>query len=189
MRSVVFIGSNLRADGEKSICAPFYLKRFRQRCENATQGLERRRHFDEFLNRNTIPLRTSSVFSCLAFIVGLLNAAHEPQLFHGCCRNVCFWAPLIVVWRILSRLTSKQRVTWSSPAGFRIGRWPFRNRRPSFHSPWCPAPTTMTWPSPWSFKKKWEDFSASIGRTRLANVNCWPRIYLKILVWLTSGRC
>jgi hypothetical protein len=67
---------------------PFHLKRFPQVCENATQGLERRRHFDEVLNRNTIPLTTSSVFACLAFIVGLLNAAHEPQSFHGCCRNV-----------------------------------------------------------------------------------------------------
>ena len=47
-----------------------------------------RRRFDEFLDRNTIPLRTSSVFACLAFIVALLNAAHEPQSFHGCCRNV-----------------------------------------------------------------------------------------------------
>src|ERR1700744_1929647 len=34
---------------------PFYLKRFCHWCENATQGLERRRHFDEFLDRKHHP--------------------------------------------------------------------------------------------------------------------------------------
>ena len=47
--------------------------------------------------------------------------------------------PLAVVLRILIPLISQQRVTWSSRPGFQIGHWPFRNPKPSFHSPSVPG--------------------------------------------------